>query len=96
MKAKKLIVLTLLATLLVSTMACGGGGEEQATPTSTAIATPTPTPTPMPSPTATPTAGYLLYTDEANGFSISYPEDWNPMPQEALETALIGFQDPQC
>ncbi|MBA7594491.1 hypothetical protein ES703_01435 [subsurface metagenome] len=28
-------------------------------------------------PTPTPTAGYLTYTDEANGFSIWYPEDWD-------------------
>ena len=40
MKAKNLIVLTLLALLLVSTMACGGGGGEQATPTPAAPATP--------------------------------------------------------
>ena len=73
MKAKTLIVLTLLAILFVSTMACGRGGEQ-----------------------ATPTPGYLTYTDEANGFSISYPEDWNTMPQESLDAALIGFQDPEC
>lgn len=75
MKAKQLIVLTLLAIILVSTMACGRGGG-QATPT--------------------PTAGYLTYTDEANGFSISYPEDWTTMPPESLEAALIEFQDPEC
>ncbi len=33
MKAKKLIVLTLLAMLLLSTFACEGGAEEEATPT---------------------------------------------------------------
>ena len=44
----------------------------------------------------TPTAGYLTYTDKANGFSISYPEDWTTMPPESLEAALIGFQDPEC
>ena len=93
MKTKKLMVLTLLAILLLSTMACGRGGEQ---------ATPTPgirprlTPTPAPTPPPTPTAGYLTYTDEANGFSISYPEDWNTMPQESLEAAIIGFQDPEC
>ncbi len=42
MGAKTLIVLTLLAMLLVSTMACGGGGEEGATPTPTPVVTPTP------------------------------------------------------
>lgn len=40
MKAKKLIILSLLAILLLSVVACGGGEEEAATPT------PTPTPTP--------------------------------------------------
>jgi uncharacterized lipoprotein len=72
-KTKKLMVLTLLAILLLSTMACGWGGEQ-----------------------ATPMPGYLTYSDETNGFSISYPEDWNTMPQESLDAALIGFQDPEC
>jgi len=47
-KAKKVIVLTLLAIILLSTFACGGGEEE-------ALPTPTPTHTPAPTPTATPT-----------------------------------------
>ena len=53
MKAKKLIVLGLLAILLLSTFACGDGGEE-ATPTPTP--TPTSTSTPTPTPTRTPSA----------------------------------------
>lgn len=82
MKASKLVILALLA-LLVSAMACGGGGGEKTnTPTSTS--------------TPTPRAEYLTYTDEANGFSISYPEDWDTMPQESLEAALIRFEDPDC
>ena len=82
MKANKLVILTLLA-LLVSTMACGRGGGEK-------------TPTPALTSTPTPRAGYLTYTDEANGFSVSYPEDWDTMPQKSLETVLIGFKDPDC
>lgn len=56
-KAKKLVVLTLLAILLLSTFACGGGGEEA-----------TPTPTPRPTPTLSPTATLTPHptpTDEA-------------------------------
>jgi len=82
LKANKLVILTLLA-LLGSAMACGGSRGEK-------------TPTPAPTSTPTPTAGYLTYTDEANGFSISYPEDWNTMPQQSLEAGLIGFEDPEC
>ena len=82
MKANKLVILTLLA-LLVSTGACGGSRGEK-------------TSTSAPTSTLTPTAGYLIYTDEANGFSISYPEDWNTMPQQSLEAGLIGFEDPEC
>lgn len=44
MRITKLIVLALLAVLLVSTTACGEGGDE---------ATPTPSP-PLPTPTITP------------------------------------------
>ena len=44
MKAKVVVLLTLLAMLLVSTMACGGSGKEEPTPSGTPISTPTPTP----------------------------------------------------
>lgn len=46
MKAKKLIALTLLAILVLSTFACGEGEDE-------AMPTPTPSPTPTPTPTIT-------------------------------------------
>ena len=61
MKARKLILFALLPILLLSTFACGGGGEEEATPT--------------------PIAGYLIHTDEDNGFAISYPETWDKMKE---------------
>jgi len=37
------------------------------------------------------TPAFLIYADESNGFSISYPQDWSRMPEELLETAIIGF-----
>lgn len=73
----KTLIALALLALLVSTMACGGGSNKE----------------PTRSPIASSIAGYLLYTDEANGFSVSYPEDWT---QESLEAALIGFFDPDC
>ncbi len=89
MKSKVLILLTLLAMLLVSTMACGGGGEPDPAPTPGITPTPTPTATPTPIVTPTPTAGYITYTDEANGFSISYPEDWEIKP--GAEAGFVIF-----
>lgn len=62
-KAKVLILLTLLAILLASTMACGGGEGDQ----------------PMPSPNggtegALPTLH--VYTNSEFGYSIAYPKGW--------------------
>ena len=59
MRAKKLIVLTLLAILLLSAFACGGGGEEEA-------ATPTPTPTPESMPTIA-CSPFSLYFEAIEG-----------------------------
>ena len=43
-------------------------------------------------PAPTPSTGLLTYTDNANGFSIAYPQDWQKMPQYLLtEDALVGF-----
>ena len=67
------------------------------TPTPTPTPTPTQTPTPTPTPTQTPTpvAGYITYTDVANGFSISYPEDWDIAPEEMWgEWTLVAFWAP--
>ena len=88
MKAKKLIAFTLLAMLLVSTMACGGGGGEEPTRTPGITSTPEVTPTLE--------AGYLTHIDEANGFSVSYPEDWAPLLPETLGKAIAGFMAPRC
>ena len=98
MKAKKLIVLALLAMLVVSTVACGGGGGEPA-PTPTPAFTPTPTPTRTltpgvtPTPTLPPTEEYLTYTDEANGFSISYPEGWKIRPEEESNSLFKDLKE---
>ena len=48
---------------------------------------PSPTPTPMP----TPLAGYLPYTDAANGFSIAHPETWSKA--QNLPLVHITFDD---
>jgi hypothetical protein len=38
--------------------------------------------------------GFLTYTDEAVGFSISYPEKWERMSEE--EDVLVGFEAPEA
>ena len=76
MKTKTLIVFTLLAVLLVSTMACGEGGKQE----------PTPTPTPTPAATLTPTGvETATYTNTEYGFSIEYPRHWD------VEEGPMGF-----
>lgn len=49
-------------------------------------ATPTPTPTPIP--------GFQTYTDTVNGFSISYPDDWEVIPKEESDLLLAIFLAP--
>ncbi len=56
------------------------------------IPKPEPTPTPTAQPTSTPIAGYLVHIDEANGFTISYPEDWEIIPN-VPEVVLIAYRD---
>ncbi len=51
-----------------------------------------PAATPTPAPTPTPLAGYDVYTDEDNGFSIWYPEEWEKPAQELWQGALICFR----
>lgn len=50
------------------------------------------TPTPTAEQTPTPIPGYSIYTDEANGFSISYPEDWDKI-SDVPEVVLIAYRD---
>jgi len=77
MKANTLVVFTLLAMLMVSTLACGGGAKEHGV-------------------TVPPITGYTTYTDEANGFSISYPENWNAVQRlETPERSEVAFVDPR-
>ena len=100
-----IIAISLIAVVGVAVIGATGGFEEELTPTPTPTptptTTPTPTPTPAPTPSSTPTptptpmptslAGYLTYTDEANGFSISYPEDWD-IVQDWMSTH-VSFRD---
>jgi 3-mercaptopyruvate sulfurtransferase SseA len=68
MKTKAVILFLLVALLLLSTMACGGGGEPTATPT--LGLTPTPTLTPPPTPTPAPTPGATTYFPEIPRISV--------------------------
>jgi len=43
-----------------------------------------------------PTFALLTYADEVNGFSISYPRDWESLPKELRgEDTIAGFCTPQ-
>ncbi len=59
-------------------------------------------PAPSGAPAATPVGGgtpaavegYLAYSDEANGFTVHYPEEWTPIPEEwRTEEVVGGFRD---
>jgi hypothetical protein len=43
-------------------------------------------------------SGYTEYTDEANGFTISHPHDWNKLPDEEVpQRMLVIFRpDSSC
>ena len=86
---RSLIVLVILSlvSLAVGAVGCGGGGEETAA-------------TPTPKVTSAPLEGFDTYTDTVNGFSISYPEDWDQIPSELLtgtlgDMAVVGFWPPE-
>ena len=40
-----------------------------------------------------PPVGFALYNDTVSGFAIVYPEDWEMIPKENIEFALVGFWD---
>lgn len=42
-----------------------------------------------------PPAGFLTYNDIVSNFSIPYPEDWEMIPKENIEFAVVGFWDRQ-
>ena len=92
-----IIVIVLIAVTAIVAIGTTGGFDREPTytpiltPTPTPSSTPTPTPTSTPTPTPTSLAGYLTYTDEANGFSISYPEDWD-IVQDWMSTH-VSFRD---
>jgi len=53
-----------------------------------------PTPTPAAGETPAAVAGYLTYSDEANGFTVYYPEEWAPIPEEwHTEEVVGGYRD---
>ena len=81
-KLSVIIVLLLVMTLTSGIIGCGGGGETATTST--------------PKPTASPVEGYLVYEDEMNGFSISYPEDWEIAPEELFPDTMVAFWAPEA
>lgn len=48
------------------------------------------TPTPTPGATGTPTGEYVEYTDAAEGFAISYPQDWAVPPQDEWPERMVA------
>jgi len=81
MKAKQVIALSLLAILLLSTFACGGGGEE---------VTPTPTPTPTPTLTPTPTQ-CEADRDAVQAALYAYYEEKEEWPTETGEPGDVEW-----
>ena len=42
-----------------------------------------------------PPFGFSMYNDVVSSFAIPYPEDWEMIPKENIEFALVGFRDRQ-
>jgi len=77
------VALVLLSVVLLVIGAVGCGGGEKTTTT--------------PTPAAAET--FKTYTDTTNGFSISYPDNWDQIPSELLKATLgdmgvVGFWPP--
>lgn len=49
---------------------------------------------PEPTPTSTPLSGFITYTDEVNGFSFSYPDDWQLASDELSAGTDVMFLAP--
>ena len=47
-------------------------------------------PTPAGGQTPAAVAGYLTHSDEVNGFTIYYPEEWTPIPEEWRTAEVVG------
>lgn len=75
---KARVAVVLLLGIMLASGLACGGGKSEPTPTST----------------PTPIAGFLTYTDNISGFSISYPMGWNVVPADELETDLAAFSAP--
>jgi hypothetical protein len=91
----------LLLPLLILALIVGAAGcstDDGVTPatalTPTTTTTPTPMLTPIQTPTSTPEANYITHTDDLNGFSIKYPEEWQ---MRASAYSIFAVQAPeQC
>ncbi len=83
------VVSALLASALLLAVAAAGRIAAQRTTDSSA--TPSPTVfTPTPSPSPTPQAGFLVYSDTANGFLVQYPQNWLV---DTSAASVIQFSD---
>ena len=90
------LIIVLAFTLALGALSCADGQGSTPTPVATPAPTATPSPAPSLTPTAapspTPTAEYMIYTDEVNGFSISYPEDWEMKTYPGILLAVESFE----
>lgn len=86
MRLSNRVLAVALALALLAGVSCSCGGGPPATPTPAVTPTPTAMPTPTPpvtsTPAGTPGPEYVEYTDEENGFTMTYPSGWYVPTQE--------------
>lgn len=72
------LVLVMVTTLVVSMARLGSLPGGKTTPTPAGVQTPE------------AVARFVTHHDEANGFTISYPEEWAPIPEEWRTAEVVG------
>ena len=92
---KRQIIGILLVSMLLLLGACAPAPAPTLAPQETPAVTPTPAPTPPATSVPQPPVGFSIYNDVVSNFAIPYPEDWEMIPKERIEFALVGFWDRQ-
>ena len=83
MRLTEIAGIILLGVVLVSAIACGSSSGTGLTPTPDSEFTPTPA----------SVEGFIIFTDDVNGFSISVPDTWEP---ELIQTGDFFYAPSAC